>query len=88
MIFHIIIKYGIAFTKEIKEEQNNLQDLYDIVRGIKPKIPAGAYRTFLEEKAAKGIISSISEGEILWDYLKEKEKEKYLNHNQFDVLKK
>ena len=65
-----------------------MQNLYDIIRGIKPKIPAGAYRTFLEDKASKGIISSLIEGEKLWDSLSEQEKEKYLNYYLFDVLKK
>ena len=78
-------KYTV-FTKEIKEEQNNLQDLYDIIRGVKPKIPAGAYRTFLEEKASKGIISSMSEGEKLWDSLSNEEKEKYIGYCHRKVL--
>ena len=70
----------IAFSKEIKDDQNNMQNLYDIIRGIKPKIPAGAYRTFLEDKASKGIISSLIEGEKLWDSLSEQEKEKYIGY--------
>ena len=63
-----------------------MQDLYDIIRGIKPKIPAGAYRTFLEDKASKGIISSLIEGEKLWDSLSEQEKEKYIGYCHRKVL--
>jgi hypothetical protein len=49
-------------------------------------MPAGAYRTFLEEKVSKGIISSLIEGEKLWDSLSEQEKEKYIGYCHRKVL--
>ena len=39
------------YAQEINEEKEKLRDIYDIVHGIKPKKPAGAFRIFLQEKA-------------------------------------
>ena len=55
-----------------------MQDIYEIIHGVKPKRPAGAYRIFLQEKAKNNEIKSINDGHELWKKLSEDEKEEYL----------
>jgi hypothetical protein len=66
------------YAQEINEEKEKLQDIYEIVHGVKPKKPAGAFRIFLQEKAKNNEIKSLSDGHNLWKNLSEDEKEEYL----------
>ena len=65
-------------AEEINEERERLQDIYELVRGVKPKRPAGAFRIFLQEKAKDKALHSIHEGRELWEKLSEDEKEVYV----------
>ena len=67
-----------TYADEINEERNRLYDIYELVNGIKPKRPAGAFRVFLQEKAKEKALHNIQEGKELWNKLSEDEKEKYL----------
>lgn len=66
------------YAREINDEKERLQDLYDITHGVKPKKAAGAYRIFLQEKAKENEIKNIQEGIEKWKKLSEEEKEEYL----------
>ena len=66
------------YAQELNEEKEQLQDLYEITNGIKPKKPKGAYRIFLQEKAKNNEIKSLKQGYELWKQLPEEEKEEYL----------
>ena len=66
------------YAQELNEEKEKLQDIYEIVHGVKPKKPAGAFRIFLQEKAKNNEIKSLSDGHNLWKHLSEDEKEEYL----------
>ena len=66
------------YADAINEERERLQDLYELVNGVKPKRPAGAFRVFLQEKAKEKVLHDINEGKELWNKLSEEEKEKYL----------
>ena len=71
-------KKYIKWADEINEEREKLQDIYELVNGIKPKRPAGAFRVFLQEKAKEKALHSLQEGKELWDKLSDDEKEAYL----------
>jgi hypothetical protein len=74
------------YAQEINEEKEQLKDIYDIVHGIKPKKPAGAYRIFLQEKAKNNEIKSIKEGHEMWKKLTEDQKEEYLTKSHKCLL--
>ncbi len=65
-------------AKKIKEDYDRLRDLFQIVHGIRPKKPAGAFRIFLQEKAKNDEIISIKQGHNIWRELSEDQKEEYL----------
>ena len=66
------------YAEEINEERERLYDIYELVNGIKPKKPAGAFRVFLQEKAKEKELHSLKQGREMWEKLSEEEKEKYL----------
>ena len=66
------------YAQELNEEKEQLQDLYEITHGVKPKRPAGAFRIFLQEKAKNNEIKTLSDGQELWKKLTEEQKEEYL----------
>lgn len=66
------------YAQELNEEKEKLQDIYEIVHGVKPRRPAGAFRIFLQEKAKKNEIKSLAEGHEMWKKLSDDEKEEYL----------
>ena len=66
------------YADDINEEREKLNDIYELVNGIKPKRPAGAFRCFLQEKAKEKVLHSLPEGKEMWDQLSEDEKEKYV----------
>ena len=70
-------KYA-KYADAINEEREKLQHIYELIHGIKPKRPAGAFRVFLQEKAKEKVLHSIKEGKEMWDKLSEDEKESYL----------
>ena len=74
------------YAQEINEEKDRLKDIYDIVHGIKPKKPAGAFRIFLQEKAKNNEIKSLKEGQELWKKLTEDQKEEYLTKSHKCLL--
>ena len=41
------------YAEEINEEKEKLKDIHDLIIGIKPKKPKGAFLVFLKEKAKK-----------------------------------
>ena len=67
------------YAQELNEEKELLQDIYEIIHGVKPKRPKGAFRIFLQEKAKNNEIKSLNHGHELWKKLSEEEKEEYLN---------
>ena len=71
-------KTYIDYANTINEERERLQNVYELVHGIKPKRPAGAFRVFLQEKAKAKELHSLQEGKDLWEKLSEDEKEAYL----------
>ena len=66
------------YAQELNEENEHLQDLYEITHGVKPKRPNGAFRIFLQEKAKNNEIKSLTQGQELWKKLTEEQKEEYL----------
>ena len=66
------------YAQELNDEKEKLQDIFEIVNGVKPKRPAGAFRIFLQEKAKNGEIKSLNDGHEMWKRLNEEEKEEYL----------
>ena len=65
------------YAQELNEEKEQLQDIYEITHGIKPKRPKGAYRIFLQEKAKNNQIKSLAHGHELWNKLTDEQKEEY-----------
>ena len=74
------------YAQEINEEKEKLRDIYDIVHGIKPKKPAGAFRIFLQEKAKNNEIKTIQDGHEMWKQLSEDQKEEYLTKSHKCLL--
>ena len=74
------------YAQEMNEEKEKLKDIYDIVHGLKPKKPAGAFRIFLQEKAKNNEIKSLKEGQELWKKLTEDQKEEYLTKSHKCLL--
>lgn len=66
------------YAQELNDEKEKLQDIYEIIHGIKPKRPAGAFRIFLQEKAKNNELKDIYDGHEKWRILSEDEKEEYL----------
>ena len=66
------------YAQELNEEKEQLQDLYEITHGVKPKRPNGAFRIFLQEKAKNNEIKNLTQGRDLWKQLPEDQKEEYL----------
>lgn len=66
------------YAQDLNEEKQKLLDIYEIVHGIKPKRPAGAFRIFLQEKAKNNEIKTLNDGHEMWQNLGEEEKEEYL----------
>ena len=66
------------YAEEINEERQKLQDIYEIINGVKPKKPAGAFRVFLQERAKEKAFKNLNEGKELWDKLSKEEKDEYL----------
>ena len=66
------------YANDINDEREKLYHIYELVNGIKPKRPAGAFRVFLQEKAKEKALHSITQGKEMWEQLSEDEKEKYL----------
>jgi len=60
------------------KDREKLREIYELVNGVKPKKPAGAFRVFLQENARKKTFHSLKDGKELWDKLSEDEKEVYL----------
>lgn len=66
------------YAESINEEREKLNDIYELVNGLKPKLPSGSYKLFLQEKLKEKRINDFNEGKKLWDELNDDEKEKYL----------
>ena len=66
------------YADDINEEREKLFHIYELVNGVKPKRPVGAFRAFLQEKAKQKELHSLKQGKELWDQLSEEEKERYL----------
>ena len=70
-----------AYAEEINEERKNMREIYEIINGIQPKKPAGAYKIFLSEKIKEGELKGkniYKDGKKMWNELPENEKEEYL----------
>ena len=74
------------YAQELNEEKEKLRDIYDIVHGVKPKKPAGAFRIFLQEKAKNNEIKTLKEGQEMWKKLSEEQKEEYLTKSHKCLL--
>ena len=66
------------YAEIINEEREKLKDLYDLINGVKPKKPVGAFNIFIKEKLKEKSIHSLKEYYELWNKLNEDEKKKYL----------
>lgn len=66
------------YAQKINDKKEKLQDLYDIIHGVKPKKPSGALICFLKEKAMNNEMKDLKEMIEIWKKLSEEEKEKYL----------
>ena len=71
-------KNYIDYAEIINKEREHLHNVYELINGIKPKRPAGAFRVFLQEKAKEKALHSLKEGKEMWDKLSEDEKDHYL----------
>ena len=71
-------KNYIEYAEIINKEREHLHNVYELINGIKPKRPAGAFRVFLQEKAKEKALHSLKEGKEMWDKLSEDEKDHYL----------
>ena len=69
-------KYS-KYAEEINEERKKLKDLYELTKGIKPSRPTGAFKIFLQEKAANNEIHSIKSGAEMWKKLTTEQKDEY-----------
>ncbi len=67
-----------TYAEDENRDRENLREIYELVNGVKPKKPAGAFRVFLQENAKKKAFKSLKEGQELWNKLSEDEKEVYL----------
>ena len=70
-----------AYADEMNEERKNMREIYEIINGIQPKKPAGAYKIFLSEKIKEGELKGkniYKDGKKMWNELPENEKEEYL----------
>ena len=67
----------IDYAEEINKEREHLYDVYELINGIKPTKPDGAFRVFLQEKAKEKTLHNLKEGKEMWDKLSEDEKEHY-----------
>lgn len=74
------------YTQKINDKKEKLQDLYDIIHGVKPKRPTGAFYFFLKEKAKNNEMKDLKVMIEIWKELKEEEKEKYLLRNHRCIL--
>ena len=66
------------YAQELNEEKEKLHDLYDIIHGLKPKKPVGAFRIFIQEQIKNNEFKNINNSYDIWNTLKEEEKEIYL----------
>lgn len=70
----------------MNKEREQLTDIYELVHGIKPKQPVGAYRMFIQEKIKNNEIKNLSEGCEKWKQLNDDEKEKYISKSHRCIL--
>lgn len=73
-------KYA-KYAEALNDQRKRMRECYEIVKGIKPKKPMGAFKIFLQEKAQEGKFqgkNAFKEGKRLWEELTEDDKEKYL----------
>lgn len=74
------MRYGFL-AQQINKERKQKRLLYEVVHGIKPKRPCGAYKIFLSEKAKEGLFegkNAFVEGMKLWNKLPTEKKDEYL----------
>ena len=74
------------YAQVLNDEKEKLLDIFEIVNGVKPKRPAGAFRIFLQEKAKNGEIKNLNDGHEMWKRLSEEEKEEYLTKSHRCLL--
>ncbi len=67
-----------TYAEDENRDREKLREIYELVNGVKPKRPAGAFRVFLQENAKKKAFSTLKEGRELWEKLSEDEKDVYL----------
>ena len=70
-------KRFMEYAQEINEEKDNLRDLYDILHGLKPKLPLGAFKVFVKEQVKKNEFINLRDSYDLWRKLNVDEKEIY-----------
>ena len=86
-----ILKYSekniyVKYAQVIKEEREKLKDIYELINGVKPQKPAGAYRIFLQEKAKEKSLKSFEHGKELWNKLTDIQKEEYYKKSHKLIL--
>ena len=68
----------VIYAEDINKERERLRNIWELIKGVKPKRPAGAFRIFLQEKAKQKALKSLADGKNMWDKLSQDEKERYL----------
>ena len=66
------------YAQELNEEKEKLHDLYDVLHGLNPKQPKGAFNIFIQEQIKNNEFKSFPDSKDLWNKLSEDEKEIYL----------
>ena len=61
-----------AYADEMNEERKNMREIYEIINGIQPNKPAGAFKIFLSEKIKEGELKGknvFKDGKKMWNEL-------------------
>ena len=70
-----------AYAEEMNRERKTMREIYEIINGIQPNKPAGAFKIFLSEKIKEGELKGknvFKDGKKMWNELSENKKEEYL----------
>ena len=78
-------KYRI-YADEINEEREKIRDIYELIYGIKPRKPYGAYKVFIQEKLKEKVISNLEEANKLWNELSQDKKDEYIKKSHRRIL--
>ena len=61
-----------AYAEEMNRERKTMREIYEIINGIQPNKPAGAFKIFLSEKIKEGELKGknvFKDGKKMWNEL-------------------